>query len=139
MFVLRLIFDGKKTLSEKSYYHSFDAIQMMPKFTDTVGLAQQVSADDAVGIISAMIDGPRIVAVPECLKDTTEAECRDFSSKLANGFFQNPSKEMSDFIFEKAIRRDSEEPISYKSEHLIPEHSDCYMSIWEWIARATVK
>ena len=80
MFVLRAVYGTHKG----EYYSGFDSEKMSPTWSDHQG-AERVSGADAAGIVMAMIDGPRIVVVPERLPDTTDEECQSFIDLAAAG------------------------------------------------------
>ena len=81
----------------------------------------------------AMIDGPRIVVVPERLPDTTDEECQSFIDLAAAGMFQDPSDAIK-FCISKSIRSSTDVPIHEQTD--MPASSRDYMSVFEWVARA---
>lgn len=129
MFVLRAVCDKHKG----EYYTGFDSEKMSPKWSNDIAAAEQVKPQDAAGIVMAMIDGPRIVVVPERLPSATDEECAVFADFAARGMFQNPSDAIKDMIA-KIIRSSPEEPFGEQAADMPPTGD--YMSVWEWLSRA---
>jgi len=106
---------------------------MSPTWNNAADSAEKVSAENAAGIVMAMIDGPRIVVVPERLADSQEAECDNFADRAARGMFQNPSDAIKTMI--RDVIRNSVEDQIYDQPKDMPATGD-FMSVWEWLHRA---
>lgn len=129
MFVLRAVCDKHKG----EYYTGFDSEKMSPTWSNDIATAEKVSPEDAAGIVMAMIDGPRIVVVPERLATATEEGCSVFADRAARGMFQNPSDAMKKIIT-KVIRSSPDAPFGEQPSD-VPPTGD-YMSVWEWLSRS---
>jgi hypothetical protein len=127
MFTIRAVHGDFKGL----YFTGFDKGGTWGQLDAAI----QMPTPEAVSIIVALIDGPCVVAVPECVESTTEDDCSIFANLIAKDLFASPSPDTIDLINKRVIRRSQTKSIHEQPSNI--EINDTgFMSVFEWLHRS---
>ncbi len=117
------------------YFAGYDSETDSITWTDDPDEALRCSVSDAYGHLAAALDRFCEALVPENTGTATEADRNEFAKIAANDMWQKPGDTMVDLVSMSV--REQDDPL-YEPDPT-PEGTPGYMSVWEWLLRATYR